>query len=288
MEARGPVKLADVEAAQRRSSPSRNGSPKRAPSASAARERRNLSKTSPRRPPPAPKCGRAPDSEIHAAARGHADRDGPRGSAGGSLQGGLPAGARRGPGGGPRRGAARRSSGSPDVPRSGEARSKRSMQEVERELLTLAMALARQIVRRELKSRPDPDHRHRPRSHRRAAGRARATCGSICIRRTPAVVRENLAPPRPDRAWTIVEDPVIARGGCRITDRHVAGRRAPGDAARRHLERTAGHRRQPPRAADPDVNTAAAARPAAAVGTDAGERARAHRRRRRRSSWRAR
>jgi flagellar assembly protein FliH len=32
-----------------------------------------------------------------------------------------------------------------------------------------------------------------------------------------AVVRENLAPTENERAWVIVEDPVMARGGCQIT-----------------------------------------------------------------------
>jgi flagellar assembly protein FliH len=31
------------------------------------------------------------------------------------------------------------------------------------------------------------------------------------------VVREKLATPTADRAWTIVEDPVMQRGGCRVT-----------------------------------------------------------------------
>jgi flagellar assembly protein FliH len=31
------------------------------------------------------------------------------------------------------------------------------------------------------------------------------------------IVREKLATPTADRAWTIVEDPVMTRGGCRVT-----------------------------------------------------------------------
>ena len=31
-----------------------------------------------------------------------------------------------------------------------------------------------------------------------------------------ALVRERLAQPAADRAWTIIEDPVLARGGCRV------------------------------------------------------------------------
>jgi flagellar assembly protein FliH len=63
--------------------------------------------------------------------------------------------------------------------------------EVERELLTLAMALARQIVRRELKTDPT---------------------------QIIGIIREAIAAlPVAARAWTIVEDPVMARGGCQIT-----------------------------------------------------------------------
>jgi len=32
-----------------------------------------------------------------------------------------------------------------------------------------------------------------------------------------AVVRQNLAPTESERAWQLVEDPVMARGGCQIT-----------------------------------------------------------------------
>jgi flagellar assembly protein FliH len=32
-----------------------------------------------------------------------------------------------------------------------------------------------------------------------------------------AVVREKLAAPAAERAWSIVEDPVMTRGGCRVT-----------------------------------------------------------------------
>jgi flagellar assembly protein FliH len=32
-----------------------------------------------------------------------------------------------------------------------------------------------------------------------------------------AVVREHLAPTESERAWSMIEDPVMARGGCQIT-----------------------------------------------------------------------
>jgi flagellar assembly protein FliH len=88
--------------------------------------------------------------------------------------------------------------------------------EVERELLTLALALARQIVRRELKTDPT-----------QIIGIIREAIASLPVAarevrvhlhpEDAAVVRENLAPTESDRAWQLVEDPVMARGGCQIT-----------------------------------------------------------------------
>jgi flagellar assembly protein FliH len=88
--------------------------------------------------------------------------------------------------------------------------------EVERELLTLAMALARQIVRRELKTDPT-----------QIIGIVREAIASLPVAardvrvhlhpEDAAVVRQNLAPTESERAWQLVEDPVMARGGCQIT-----------------------------------------------------------------------
>jgi flagellar assembly protein FliH len=88
--------------------------------------------------------------------------------------------------------------------------------EVERELLTLAMALARQIVRRELKTDPT-----------QIIGIIREAIASLPVAarevrvhlhpEDAAVVRENLAPTESDRAWQLIEDPVMARGGCQVT-----------------------------------------------------------------------
>ena len=88
--------------------------------------------------------------------------------------------------------------------------------EVERELLTLAMSLARQIVRRELKTDPT-----------QIIGIVREAISSLPVAardvrvhlhpEDAAVVRQNLAPTESERAWQLVEDPVMARGGCQIT-----------------------------------------------------------------------
>ncbi len=88
--------------------------------------------------------------------------------------------------------------------------------EVERELLTLAMALARQIVRRELKTDPTQIIG----IIRDAIAALPVAAREVRVHLHPedaSVVRQNLAPTESERAWTIVEDPVMARGGCQIT-----------------------------------------------------------------------
>jgi len=88
--------------------------------------------------------------------------------------------------------------------------------EVERELLTLAMALARQIVRRELKTDPTQIIG----IIRDAIAALPVAAREVRVHLHPedaAVVRQNLAPTESERAWTIIEDPVMARGGCQIT-----------------------------------------------------------------------
>jgi flagellar assembly protein FliH len=88
--------------------------------------------------------------------------------------------------------------------------------EVERELLALAMALARQIVRRELKADPTQIIG----IIREAIAALPVAARDVRVHLHPedaAVVRQNLAPTESERAWQIVEDPVMARGGCQVT-----------------------------------------------------------------------
>ena len=88
--------------------------------------------------------------------------------------------------------------------------------EVERELLTLAMSLARQIVRRELKSDPTQIIG----IIREAIAALPVAARDVRVHLHPedaAVVRDNLAPTESERAWNMIEDPVMARGGCQIT-----------------------------------------------------------------------
>lgn len=88
--------------------------------------------------------------------------------------------------------------------------------EVETLLSTLAIAIARQVVRREL--RLDPAQVIAV--IRETVGLLPAAARDVRVHLHPddaAVVREKLAAPGGERAWTIVEDPVLARGGCRVT-----------------------------------------------------------------------
>jgi flagellar assembly protein FliH len=88
--------------------------------------------------------------------------------------------------------------------------------EVERELLSLAMALARQIVRRELKADPTQIIG----IIREAIAALPVAAREVRVHLHPEdalVVKQHLAPTENERAWQIIEDPVMARGGCRIS-----------------------------------------------------------------------
>ena len=85
-----------------------------------------------------------------------------------------------------------------------------------RELASLAGSIARQLVRREL--------RHQPEQIiaviRETLGLLPGAARDVRIQLHPedaVIVRERLVEPGARRAWTIVEDPVITRGGCRVT-----------------------------------------------------------------------
>jgi flagellar assembly protein FliH len=87
--------------------------------------------------------------------------------------------------------------------------------QVEQELLALSTALARQIVRREL--RADPSHVIG--IIRDAIKALPVTMRDVRVYLHPEdaqVVRSLLAPTESERAWQIVEDPVMTRGGCQV------------------------------------------------------------------------
>jgi flagellar assembly protein FliH len=88
--------------------------------------------------------------------------------------------------------------------------------EVETELTRLALTVAKHLVRRELKIDPT-----------QIIGIIRHTVSllplgarNIKIHLHPddaAIVREKLARPAGDQEWHLAEDPLMARGGCRLT-----------------------------------------------------------------------
>jgi flagellar assembly protein FliH len=88
--------------------------------------------------------------------------------------------------------------------------------EVQLQLAALAGAIARQVVRRELKAQPDE-----------IVGVIRATVALLPVNAREVrvhlhpedalLVRERLVEVSGDRVWSIAEDPILARGGCRVT-----------------------------------------------------------------------
>jgi flagellar assembly protein FliH len=85
--------------------------------------------------------------------------------------------------------------------------------EVEKELLHLALAVGKQLARREL--RIDPTQVIG--IIRESLSQLPAAARDVRIHLHPedaATVRERLAEPTNERAWTIVEDPTLTRGGC--------------------------------------------------------------------------
>ncbi|MGH8177620.1 MAG: flagellar assembly protein FliH [Steroidobacter sp.] len=88
--------------------------------------------------------------------------------------------------------------------------------QVEEQLKHLALTIARQLVRREL--RIDPAQVIAV--IRETVALLPASARDVRVHLHPedaAAVRERLATPSAERAWTMIEDPVMTRGGCRVT-----------------------------------------------------------------------
>ncbi len=87
--------------------------------------------------------------------------------------------------------------------------------EVENQLTLLALTVGKQMVRRELKTDPAQVIA----VIRESVGRLPAATRDIRVHLHPedaAIVREHLSKPSGDRAWSIVEDPALSRGGCMV------------------------------------------------------------------------
>jgi flagellar assembly protein FliH len=87
--------------------------------------------------------------------------------------------------------------------------------ELEKQLIALVVTIGKQIVRRELKTDPQQIIA----ILRESVSRLPASARDVRVHLHPedaAVVRELLATPSNDRAWTMVEDPSLTRGGCQV------------------------------------------------------------------------
>jgi flagellar assembly protein FliH len=89
-------------------------------------------------------------------------------------------------------------------------------QEVQRQLVALAGAIARHIVRRELKTHPDEIVA----VIRETVALLPLAARDVRVHLNPEdarLVRSRLTEAAGDRAWSIAEDPIISRGGCRVS-----------------------------------------------------------------------
>jgi len=88
--------------------------------------------------------------------------------------------------------------------------------EVERQLVHLTLSVARHLIRRELRIEPAQVIA----IIRESVALLPAAARDVRVHVHPqdaATVREKLASPGAEPAWTLVEDPVMSRGGCRVT-----------------------------------------------------------------------
>ena len=86
---------------------------------------------------------------------------------------------------------------------------------VSAELAHLACIIARHVVRRELRADPAQIIA----AVREAVGLLPIVSRNVRVHLHPddaAIVREKLAEPQSERAWVVIEDPVLERGGCRV------------------------------------------------------------------------
>jgi flagellar assembly protein FliH len=88
--------------------------------------------------------------------------------------------------------------------------------QVQRQLALLAGAIARQVVRRELKTHPDQIIA----AIRETVSLLPMTARDVRVHLHPEdakLVRTRLAGAASERVWTITEDPILTQGGCRVT-----------------------------------------------------------------------
>lgn len=89
-------------------------------------------------------------------------------------------------------------------------------EQIEKQLLELAMATVRQLFRREMQQQPT----HVIGVVREAIQVLPVASRSVQVHLHPddaALVREHLSPAEGEPAWIIVEDPLSSKGGCQVT-----------------------------------------------------------------------
>jgi len=87
--------------------------------------------------------------------------------------------------------------------------------QVEQQLMLLALAVGKQLARRELRTDPGQITA----LIREAVGRLPAAAREVRVHLHPedaAAIAERLAAAGQERAWTVVEDPTLTRGGCLV------------------------------------------------------------------------
>ena len=87
---------------------------------------------------------------------------------------------------------------------------------VEQQLVELCIAIVKQLFRREIRLEPE----HVIGVAREAIQLLPVASNNVEVHLHPedaALVRETLPPAEGEPAWTIVEDPLISQGGCRVT-----------------------------------------------------------------------
>ncbi len=87
---------------------------------------------------------------------------------------------------------------------------------VEKQLVELSMTVVRQLFRREIKTEPT----HVIGVVREAIQLLPSASRNVAVHLHPEdaeLVRTTLSPAEGERAWSIVEDPLISRGGCTVT-----------------------------------------------------------------------
>lgn len=88
--------------------------------------------------------------------------------------------------------------------------------QVEKQLVELAMTVVRQLFRREISEQPT----HVIGVVREAIQLLPVASRSVQVHLHPedaAIIRECLSPADGEPAWNIIEDPLMSRGGCRVT-----------------------------------------------------------------------